>query len=286
MKIGILEYCKYHQIYIDTLTKLAVSHQVKKYDTIDTAVQDSSNLDILFINTIRPVPWDILKFLMKKIECKTVWTIHEANTEIKTSSVLLKKIDAINVFTPEQKTYITKHTKYDKKIYTIPFMLHEKVYPNLSNMYVVPGKIEKNRRDYHKVLEYISKKDRWCLLGEPIGAYGQDIIEQCKNMNYEGYNIQYFTTFVPKKLYEAKLQDCKCIVSPIHRHTKGLNKLFTETYGQTKMYGAYYEAIKYAKPLKTIIDMSLVNVPICYYKYKFDDWLSYFDNMCEEICNV
>ena len=273
MKIGILEY-HYHKDYVNTIEQLCHGHDVTVFDNVKEAKKESNNLDLLFVNTIQPVPWDIIRWVRFKPKCKTIWTIHEVNSDFKFSRILLKKFDAISVAFPPLKDYIIKEKSYTGKIFTIPFMLHEKCYPDTNGMHVVPGKIEKFRRDYDSVFKMISKNQKWCLLGEPIGTYGKEIVKKCKDYNERGYSIKYFTDFVPEDTYKDILKGCNCIVSPLRSQTIGTNRLCSEVYGKTKICGAFFEAIKYGKPLISDID-----VEADWKKYLLKDWKKYFEDV-------
>ena len=273
MKIGILEY-HYHKVYVDTLKQVCSDHDVTVFDNVRDAKKGANDLDLLFVNTIQPVPWDIIRWVRFKPKCKTIWTIHEVNSDFRFSRILLKKFDAINVTFPPLKDYIVKEKLYKGKVFTIPFMLHEKCYPDTNGMHVVPGRIEKFRRNYDSVFKMISKNQKWCLLGEPIGTYGKEIIEKCKEYNKRGYNIRYFTDFVPENIYEDILKGCNCIISPLRGQTIGTNRLCKEVYGKTKICGAFFEAIKYGKPF--ISDME---VEADWKKYLLKDWKKYFEDV-------
>ena len=153
MEIGILEYQKFHSVYSNTLEQICEDHRVYLYNDPKQAKKESKQLDLLFVNTIRPLPWDIIKWLRFKSKCKTILTIQEANTDLFFNRILLNKFDAISVLHPPIKDYILEKKMYRGKIFTFPWELHEKVYPNTNNMIVVPGKIEGFRRDYNAILK-------------------------------------------------------------------------------------------------------------------------------------
>jgi len=272
MKIGILEYQKFHKVYTKTLASICEDHDVRIFFDKQRALDNTDKLDLLFINTIRPLPWDNLKWIRFKPKCKTILTIHEANTELLFHKPILKKFDAISVSLPEIKDYIVNNNLYKGKIFTFPFMVHEKKYPDENGMKVVPGKIEKFRRDYDKILDHILKSEHWCLLGEPIGAYGDKIMLRCIELNDKGYNIKYYSKHVPTKEYEDTLKECKAIVSPLNKTTLGFNKLKKEYYGKTKACGAMFESIKYGKKF-----ISNLNIQVDYKDYLLEDWKKYFE---------
>jgi hypothetical protein len=272
MNIGILEYQTYHKEYVKTLEKICEDHTVYIYHNLKMAVEESSNLDLLFVNTIKPLPWDTIKWIATKPKCKTIWTVHEANTDLKTNSLLLKKFDAISVTLQPIKDYIVKNKLCDKPIFTFPFMLHEKVYPNTNDTYVVPGKIEKFRRNYDIVFDMMNKDQKWCLLGEPMGEYGHKIMLKCIDYNDHGYNIKFFSRHVPPIEYDDMLKGSRAIVAPLRPMTLGHNKLHKEGYGQTKACGSMFEAIKYGKTF-----ISNLDIQIDYRNYLLRDWKKYFE---------
>jgi len=258
MKIGILEYQDYHQIYVKTLRAILEDYDVTIFNDYKMAQQSTKDLDFLFVNSIRPLPFDIIHWIRFKPKCKSIWTIHNANTELTYSKILLKRFDAINVFLPATKKYIKEKGLYNGTIYTIPFMIHLKKYENKNDMFVVPGKIEKFRRDYDFAFNMMKKSDKWCFLGKPIGSYGKEVLQKCKELNKEGYNIKTFTEYVEEEEYETILKECKAVVSPLRNPTAGHNRLKKEYYGLTKACGARFEAIKYGKPyISSINDYQL-----------------------------
>jgi len=281
MIIGILEYQKFHNVYAETLAKICEDYNVFFYTDKNTAIKSSKNLDLLFVNTIRPLPWDNLRWLTANLKCKTILTIHEANTELLFHKPILNKFDAISVPLQQIKDYIIENNLYKGKIFTFPFLLHESKYPNENNMRVVPGKIEKFRRNYDFILDSLLKSEKLCLLGEPIGTYGDKIILKCIDLNDRGYNIKYYTKKVPEKEYQETLKECKSILSFLNHETKGLNKLVKEYYGKTKACGAMFEAIRYGK-----LFINNLNIQIDYKDYLLEDWKKYFkEKVVEEFLN-
>ena len=272
MEIGILEYQKFHSVYSDTLERICEDHKVYLYNNPKYAKKDSKKLDLLFVNTIKPLPWDIIKWLGFKSKCKTILTIHEANTDLFFNRILLNKFDVINVLHQNIKDYILENKLYNGKIFTLPFMLHEKVYPNINNMIVVPGRIEGFRRDYNVILKIMRKDEHWCLLGKPVGTYGHCILEECATLRKEGYNIETFKTVVPNNIYENILMGCKMIYAPLKNPTVGLNKLCKEIYGKTKAVGSMFEAMKYGKTF-----MCTEDIKLDYKDYLLKDWKKYFE---------
>ena len=279
MEIGILEY-HYHWEYVETLKKICSDHDITVFNNIKDAKKKSKNLDLLFVNTIQPVPWDISKWITFKPKCKSILTIHEANTDFRFLKVLFKKFDALSVPFLPMKDYILKEKNYKGKLFTLPYAIHEKVYPNKNCLRVVPGKIEEFRRDYDLFFRTLTKSQKWCLLGEPIGTYGHKVMLQCIDHNDRGFDIKFYSKHVPTEEYNDILKNCNSIFAPLKNPTVGTNKLCKEIYGKTKICGAYFEAVKYGK-------LFICNQPIelSYKDYLFKDWKKYFNEVVLEELN-
>jgi hypothetical protein len=253
----------------------------------------AKDLDLLFVNSIQDTMRDVIHWLRFKSPCKSLLTIHNVNSILKFPDmdikkpirsldtlltylamkfVVLPKFDAIIVLGQPLKDYIIKNKLYDKPIFVIPFKYHEKMYVNLFDTIVVPGRVEEHRRDYDAFLDYIKKEDSVVLLGEPIGDYGKRIIEKCKQMNKQGYHIEFFEGRVPDSLYQSNLVNAYTIVFPKVKESHGYGTT-KEIYGQTKMVGAYFDAIKYGK--KYIEGPPWVEIPIRYEDFSLERMKKY-----------
>jgi hypothetical protein len=149
---------------------------------------------------------------------------------------------------------------YSRDVFTLPFTFYDK---NKSRSidkqdkkikFVVAGAIEKQRRDYDLALDTFEKlfnkfpKDlSLCLLGGPIGSYGQQIIRRCKKMRKRGHDIQFFEEFVPEETFSKILMESTVIFSPTRLETRGLG-VIKEIYGISKASGVLSEAIQHGKP--------------------------------------
>ena len=87
-----------------------------------------------------------------------------------------------------------------------------------------------------------------CLLGGPIGSYGQQILRKCKKMKEKGHDIQFFEGFVPEEMFSTILMESTVVVSPTKLESRGLG-VIKEIYGVSKASGVLYEAVQYEKPL-------------------------------------
>ena len=178
------------------------------------------------------------------------------------------RFDGINVIYAPIKDYVEKKTDYDKEIYTLPFCLYEgeksKNEKNKRLQIVVPGQIEEHRRDYEilmdafeTILKKYNKKIDIYLLGYPVGIYGNKIINKCIKLKEQGYNIHFYTDFVPENEYEEIMKKSDILVLSIRIKTRGMG-LITEYYGITKGSAAVFEGIQYGKPMIVPKNFNLV----------------------------
>lgn len=115
---------------------------------------------------------------------------------------------------------------------------------------IVPGSIEQKRKDFDLVLNVVEAlgpgKSSLVLLGEPRGDYGNTIIARVKEMNNRGYLIKYFTGFIPEQEFELEMKMSDIVLIPVNIHTSFAG--IREIYGQSKISGAVFDAIRYGKP--------------------------------------
>jgi len=291
-RIGIVEYHQ-HWDYFKDLQDMLSNDDTNILSYTNKEQLKESTLDILFVNSIQDTMRDVIHWLRFKPPCKSLLTIHNVNSILKFPNISIKKpirsldtlltylafrfivlpkFDSIIVLGQPLKDYIIKNKLYDKPIFVIPFKYHEKMYDGSSNVYVVPGRIEHHRRNYDAFLDYIKKEDFVELLGEPIGDYGKWIINKCKDMNKQGYHITFFEERVPDEVYHNALKFAGTIVFPKVKESHGYGTT-KEIYGQTKMVGAYFDAIKYGK--KYIEGPPWQEIPIKYEDFSLEKMREY-----------
>ena len=241
----------------------------------------NEEIDILFINTIQESLKDLPHYFRFKPKCKMILTIHNVNAFLSKkitvnikkplrtldtilSSIIIQKnvlpkFNGIVVY-PSIKNYIVTNKMYSKEVFTLPFTFYDEKKSRKADKqdkkikFVVAGAIEKQRRDYDFVLdtfENLFKKFpndiSLCLLGRPVGNYGQQIIKRCKKIKEKGYDIQFFEEFVPEETFSKILMKSTIIFSPTRLETRGLG-VIKETYGISKASGVLSEAIQHGKP--------------------------------------
>jgi len=240
-------------------------------------------IDLLFINTVQKSILDLPHYIRLNPNCKMVLTIHTANAWFSTkpaldikqifrtvdtnlSSIIAKmfilpKFHAINVIYAPIKQFILEKGNYKKNVFTLPFGFFEgNIDPKPREkddkiLFVIPGQIEEHRREYDIVLDAFEKlykkfngKIVLYLLGYPVGSYGKRILKRCKKLEKNGYNLKYFDSYVPEKLYDETMKSIDIIILPI-KIKSGSFGVIPEFYGTTKGSAAVFEGIQYGKPL-------------------------------------
>lgn len=241
----------------------------------------NEKIDLLFVNTIQETCKDLPHYFRFNPSCKMILTIHNVNaflnkkitinikkpfrtldtilSSIIIQRIVLPKFNGIVVY-PPIKDYIIVNKMYSKEIFTMPFTFYDETKSREIDRqdkkikFVVIGTIEKQRRDYDLVLDTFENLFNkfpndisLCLLGGPIGSYGQQIIRRCKKIKEKGYDIQFFEEFVPEETFSKILMESTVVFSPTKLETRGLG-VIKEIYGVSKASGALCEAIQYGKP--------------------------------------
>lgn len=121
----------------------------------------------------------------------------------------------------------------------------------------VPGMIDRSRREYGVVLEALEALEaldeegtsdvELVLLGEPVGEYGDAVVDRARNIGGEDVTVTTFESWIGVDTYARELGRSDVLVSPLRRHRTVDG--FVETYGRTKGSGAISDAIRHATPL-------------------------------------
>jgi hypothetical protein len=242
-----------------------------------------NKIDLLFVNTIHTVFFDLIRYINFNPKTKMILVIHHANAWIRPhlifrplqpldtidtilSSALIKgfifpKFVAVNVIYKPIKKYIFENMNFSRKIFTIPSSsFEEEFYVNNQDnndllKLVLPGIIQHHRKDYlnlipaiQNICEEYNERFQVYILGQPIGAYGSLVYKKFNELKYKGYNIVTFKDFVPDYKFDEILKLSDLILTPLKIKTKADN-LISEEYGKTVGSGVVYNAIKYGRPI-------------------------------------
>ncbi len=243
----------------------------------------NEKIDLLFINTIHETIFDLIEYLSFDIKSKTILVVHHVNAWLRPtlvlnikhiirtidtnfSSVLIKKFifpkfDAINVIYSPVKDHIITNIGFDKEIFTIPTSIFEdkiiinKEKNNSTLRVVIPGLIQEHRKDFATIFPVFEKlfnrhreKLRLCVLGMPVGRYGERVLNKFKEMKKENYEVILFDSFVKDDIFDKELKESDIILTPMRIKTRADNEI-EEEYGKTVGSGIIYNAIQYAKPI-------------------------------------
>ncbi|MBN2187002.1 MAG: hypothetical protein JW732_06090 [Dehalococcoidia bacterium] len=245
----------------------------------------NERIDLLVVNTIRIWPFLFFKPKCKKIAeiynanwwFKSTRSLRDRVRSIRevgrhgllapmlngiTGSIIrkmiLRRYDGIIVEYQAIKEYITRNFNYKKNIYVLPNFPYECVEPFNEDekiRFIVPGTISEKRRDYLAVIDIFReifhryhKRIELYMLGAPQGEYGQEIMNRCRNLKNEGYNIFYFEEYIPESMFREKFSKADVIIAPVKLNFTLLGLGFDEVYSITKGAGVTSDCIKYAKP--------------------------------------
>lgn len=252
----------------------------------------NERIDLLFINTIHDIVFDLIYYVNFRPKSKMIVIIHHANAWLKPrlilkinhllrtidtnmSSILISKFilprfNAINVIYAPIKDYIEKNTNYQKKIFTLPTSVFEENKLRLPDQkddklrVVLPGLIQEHRKDYKMIIpvfENLFKRFNERLIfsvpGMPIGQYGKFIYTTFTQMGDKGYNVVIFDRFVPNETFDEILKQSDVILAPIRINSKADNEI-EEQYGITVGSGNVFDAIQYAKPIIVPADFNML----------------------------
>jgi len=173
--------------------------------------------------------------------------------------LIICRYDGVIVEYPPFNKYIRDNFNYKKRIYFFPHMAFENVPPQKRGdtvVFVVPGMVQKKRRDYNTILkvfeDLVSKYKESVelyLLGKPVGDSGHEVLFFCKKLKEKGYKIYYFKEYVSPEIFEEILYRADIILSPMKMNFKLRWYGIEETYTVTKGTGTFTNSIKYAKPV-------------------------------------
>ena len=86
--------------------------------------------------------------------------------------------------------------------------------------------------------------------------YGKNIMKKCRKLENKGYNIKFFDSYVPEKLYDEIMKSVDFIILPI-RIKSGSFGVIPEFYGTTKGSAPVFEGIQYGKPMVVPEDFNM-----------------------------
>ena len=248
--------------------------------------------DILYVNTISDNHW-LYAFVLSLLHIKRlVLTVHDINCLFesrpswnirkaiihKGKKRLVKEIDEFNVVSDTMIPYLQSKIK-NKKIHSIPGAVFEhRICPQnigTSLKIIVPGSLDKKRRDYDQVFELVSSAEKKklplhiTLLGGFSDDYGKYVIQKAEQVQLKHCKIYFYrTTIVDQEEFDQKMDAAHFIFIPSVVNTKICGDI-PEIYGLTKSSGNIFDVIKHAKPFIAPKELTIpANLQTSCFKYE------------------
>jgi hypothetical protein len=229
-------------------------------------------LDIFYLNTISNnhlfYAWVIGLLRVPRV----VITVHDINCLFKSNwalkarplfhhigkKAIIKRVNEFNVVSDTMVEYLRDTTGGQKQIHNIPGAVFESEQHSLTIgdtvHLVVPGSLDKKRRDYHQVFALLKAAEEKqlplhvTLLGGYTDEYGKSIVEQAKGLSLKYARITvYDTRLVLQDEFDKQLNAAHFIFIPSVIDT-AICFSIPEVYGLTKSSGNMFDVIKHARP--------------------------------------
>lgn len=226
--------------------------------------------DILYINTIS-ANHILFALLIRLLRIpRTVVTVHDINCLFHSTpswniramvhhlgkKLLIRWVKEFNVISDTMVPYLQQQTS--KVIHNVPGAvfdgLHHPVQPGNYFHLVVPGTIDKKRRDYTQVWALLQEAERkqfplhLTLLGGYADAYGKNIIAEADNFPSYYTHIRFYdTAVVDQDEFDRQMGQAHFVFIPSVINTAICHNI-PEIYGVTKSSGNIFDGIRHARP--------------------------------------
>lgn len=227
----------------------------------------------LYLNTVahHHILFGVLCILLPKT--KTILTVHDVNSLFNPTlrfsakpilryigkKVLAGAASEYAVLLENCKRYLQAGLGISKKITVLPGSVYEgnpdkAVRQLLVFTVVIPGSIDNKRRNYELILclmEQLKQASLYfqiVILGSARTKWAKSFQKKIKQASTENSTVRiYESYFVDQVEYDEQLSRCQLVLLPLVTETT--NDAVTETYGQTKASGGFFDAVRHAKPV-------------------------------------
>jgi hypothetical protein len=169
---------------------------------------------------------------------------------------LIKKVNIFNVVSETLVDYL--RTKTSNPISVVPGAVYEerayKQNPPGKTRLVVPGSLDKRRRNYQEVFELALLGNKAMLdleivlLGGYTDEYGKNIVEKARDFPAGSCRILFYDTdVVHQDEFDKQMDESHFVYIPSVVRTKICGDI-PEVYGLTKSSGNIFDVIKHARP--------------------------------------
>jgi hypothetical protein len=229
-------------------------------------------LDLFYLNTISNnhifYAWVIGLLRIPRV----VITIHDINCFFKSrwsvnarplthhigKKAIIKRVKEFNVVADTMIDYLRETTHGKKQVHNIPGAVFERGQTTLSLTsplhLVVPGSLDKKRRDYNQVFDLLQAAEtrqlrlHITLLGGYADEYGKGIVQRAAALKTSYATVTvYDTPLVLQDEFDRQLDNAHFIFIPSVVNTAICFDI-PETYGLTKSSGNIFDVIKHARP--------------------------------------
>lgn len=262
-------------------------------------------LDLFYLNTISNNHFFYAWVLGLLRIPRVVITVHDINCLFKSSwstklralfhhigkKALIKQVKEFNVVSDTMVEYLRQTTNAQKQIHNIPGAVFESEQHTLTIgnhiHLVVPGSIDKKRRDYHQVFALLKAAEEKqlplhvTLLGGYIDEYGTAIIKQAKELALQHARISvYDTRLVHQDEFDKQLNAAHFVFIPSVIDT-AICFAIPEVYGLTKSSGNMFDVVKHARPFITpqALRISTTLQNSCFQYTSFEQLISFLQEM-------
>ncbi len=271
----------------ETVLKSMLQEEAEKYDWIiaDRWISNWSYFiyikkqlsairpDTIFLNTIDRQPFYYALLINLLPAARVILTIHDINCFFQKGKIadfrqflkwtsrklLLRKTEGLNVIAETMITHLRTQVKNRKPLFHIPGAVFElQQSPRVDShriKVVVPGTIDKKRRNYDEVfllcelLEEAALPVDIILLGGYNGNYGKAVIAKASHWQSQFTFLKFYDTIlIPQPEYDRVMKEAHFLFSPVQVETKICGNV-PEVYGISKSSGALSDAVRHAKPL-------------------------------------
>lgn len=230
---------------------------------------------ILYLNTVNN-NFIFYAVLVKRLHrIRVVLTLHNINTHfthLTTFSarrlirnagkkMLIKAVQEFNVVSLTMVNYLKDKLPSYKKTHCLPGAIFEeekliKTAPEITQRIniVIPGSIDKKRRDYDIVFHFMNEVNlqrlpvHVTLLGGIYNDYSIQILEKCKKYALKNTNLKFYNTdIVDQPEFDRIMNDAHFVWVPSVIDTI-ISDNVSETYGVSKSSGNIFDIIKHAVP--------------------------------------
>ena len=248
--------------------------------------------DVLYINTISNNHL-LYAFVLSLLSLKTViLTVHDINCLFESrpslnfrkaaihwgKKKLVRQVNEFNVVSDTMLSYLQTKAK-QKKTHNIPGSVFENNYSpqpvNSLLRIVVPGSLDKRRRDYEQVFQLAAIADKEktplqiILLGGFSDEYGKAITERGNSFKSDNCKIiTYDIEVVDQEEFDRQMDAAHFVLIPSVIDTKICGNI-PEIYGITKSSGNIFDVIKHAKPFIVPAGLTISdNLRLSCFKYQ------------------